>query len=78
MEDIGIMASISYEAVVQLVDQLSAREQQNLIAHLEAVSRQRELTFDEWRALLKASQLPGLPGPAFSDRRSDWYDDERC
>ncbi len=70
--------SVPYEEVVELVDQLSPDEQQRLMAHLEQVSLQRELTFEEWRSLLKASQLPGVPGLAYSDRRVDWYADELC
>lgn len=69
------MADVRYEEVVRLADQLSPSEQKALIAYLQDVAKQRELTQDEWNAAIDAVKVSIPPGPSFSDRRADWYDD---
>ena len=70
------MAEVTYDQVVRLAEQLSPQEQKALIAHLQTISKQRELSSDEWKALLDSSKVSIPPGPNFSDRRIDWYDDD--
>ncbi len=70
------MTQAIYDAVLLLVDQLTPEQKQNLIAHLQTVSKQRELSFEEWEALLETLRGDTRLTCSYSDRRVDWYDDD--
>ena len=65
---------MTYDDVVRLVEQLSPTEQSTLIAHLLHLARQRQLSVDERKALLRASILNAPVAHEPSVRRQDWYD----
>ncbi len=70
------MADVTYDDVVRLAEQLTPVEQRALIAHLQQVARQRELSFKEWKILFEA-MIDHTPVVGdFSPRREDWYDDD--
>jgi hypothetical protein len=70
------MEQISYEAVVKLAEQLSPEAQKALIEHLQEIAKQRELSFEEWKAMFDSLKIDTPIEGDFSDRRSDWYDDD--
>jgi hypothetical protein len=70
------MAYTAYEDVVKMVEQLSPDEQQALVVRLQEMKKQNNLSSDEWRTLLNSIKVNIPPGPAFSDRRQDWYGDD--
>lgn len=70
------MEQISYEAVAKLAEQLSPEAQKALIEHLQEIAKQRELSFEEWKAMLDSLKIQTPIVGGFSDRRSDWYDDD--
>ncbi|MCC7206668.1 MAG: hypothetical protein IT323_05145 [Anaerolineae bacterium] len=65
----------AYSEIVARVEQLSRTEQISLANYLNAIIRQGKLTPDEWDALADSVTVSIPPGPAFSDRREDWYGD---
>jgi len=67
------MEQISYEAVAKLAEQLSPEAQRALIEHLQEIAKQRELSFEEWKAAFEALKIHTPIVGEFSDRRSDWY-----
>ncbi len=67
---------MAYDVVVRLAEQLSAEEQRALIEHLQEIARQRELSFEEWKALFDSLKIRTPLVGDFSDRRADWYDDD--
>jgi|GEM_PF-729785 hypothetical protein len=71
-----LMSQTRLTNVVQLADTLTVEEQHALIVHLQDVAKRRQLTDDEWWYLLRSIQIDIPPGPLFSDRRQDWYDDD--
>ena len=70
------MAHISYDAVVKLADQLTPTEQRALVEHLQKVAKQRELSFEEWKALFDSIKDDTPVLKDVSPRRDDWYDDD--
>jgi hypothetical protein len=70
------MAQITYEAVVKLAEQLSPEAQKALIEHLQEIAKQRELSFEEWKAILESMVIDTPIVGEFSDRRVDWYHDD--
>ena len=71
-----MMSQIAFDEVAKLAEQLSPAEQQALIVRLQVLAQQRALTKDEWWTLLDSITVNVPPGPAFSDRREDWYSDD--
>ncbi|MBI1255888.1 MAG: hypothetical protein GC204_00310 [Chloroflexi bacterium] len=70
------MTQITYEAVVKLAEQLSPEAQKALIEHLQEIAKQRDLSFEEWKALID-STIDHTPIVSdISPRREDWYDDD--
>lgn len=70
------MAQITYEAVVKLAEQLSPEAQKALIEHLQEIAKQRDLSFEEWKAVFD-SMVDYTPVVSdISPRREDWYDDD--
>jgi hypothetical protein len=76
VERVEIMAQITFEEVVKLAKQLSPAEQQALITYLQRLAQQGTLGDEEWKTLLDSSKVSIPPGPNFSDRRADWYDND--
>ena len=70
------MSQAAYKEVVRLVDQLSPEERQSLVEHLQRLAQRVGFEPDEWLARLEQVQVNIPPGPKFSDRREDWYDDD--
>ena len=67
------MSSITYERVVELVDQLPPHEQTQLVSYLLKMARARPLTSDEKMRLLRAAQIDVKVLDEPSTRREDWY-----
>lgn len=70
------MAHSNYEVVLHLAEQLNPQEQRALIEHLQAAVQQRELSVEEWQTVLNSLRIETPLIGEFSDRRSDWYDDD--
>lgn len=66
---------VSYEKVEQLAEKLSAVDQRRLILHLQALSRERDLTAEEWGSLFQST----ISDLAFSGDivdRENWYEED--
>ena len=72
------MANITFDELVELVDQLSSDDQIALMEHLQQRAKQRVLSVDEKMRLLRAVQLRIEVNQEPSIHREDWYDDEGC
>jgi hypothetical protein len=70
------MAQITYEDMMQHVEQLSADEKTRLMEYLLAVAKERQLTSEEKWALFRVSVISAPVNGDFSNRRVDWYDDD--
>lgn len=72
----GVQLDIPYETLLKLIEQLPEAQKRDLLRHLEKTVQQRELSADEWIALLRSIQIhkPILEEPSI--RREDWYDDD--
>ncbi|HVU14398.1 MAG TPA: hypothetical protein VHD90_24135 [Phototrophicaceae bacterium] len=70
------MEPITYEVVARLAEQLSPEAQKALIAHLQEIAKQRELSFEEWKALFDSAIDYTPVVNDISPRRVDWYDDD--
>lgn len=70
------MADVTFEEVAKLADKLSPEDRQALITHLQERTQHRKLRPEEWNALLNSITISIPPGPKFSDKREDWYDDD--
>lgn len=69
--------SIEYENLVELVEQLSEAQQQDLLMRLLEKANARQLSKEEKRALLDSMALDlGEVSSDYSDRRADWYGDD--
>lgn len=68
--------SPAYERALRAAQALTPNEQQQLIAVLQQQSQlPNNLSSEEWWALVETAQYSIPPGPLYSDRREDWYDD---
>lgn len=70
------MAQVNYEQVVKLAEQLTRAEQQALIAHLQRLAKERELTYEEWETLFDSMKDSRPVIRDFSPRREDRYNDD--
>lgn len=68
------MADISFDELVELVDQLTPLEQTQLTTHLLDRARQRQLSVEEKMTLLRAVQIDVEVRQEPSARREDWYE----
>jgi hypothetical protein len=70
-----VQLNISYETLVELVEQLPIGQQRDLLRRLLEKADDRQLTKEEKKALYHASILgvPVLDAPSI--RRQDWYGD---
>ncbi|MBZ0307149.1 MAG: hypothetical protein K8I82_13850 [Anaerolineae bacterium] len=70
----SVQLPISYEMLVQLVEQLSEAQRQDLMRRLGATVSQH--LPEEKLALLRTVQFEVEVLEEPSDRREDWYDDD--
>lgn len=70
------MANITFDELVDLVDQLSSDDQIALMEHLQERTKQRLLSVDEKMRLLRTAQIDVEVNQEPSVRRQDWYDDD--
>lgn len=66
---------IQYSQVLELVEQLTLSQQQDLIVYL-VTQRKRQLEIAEKLQLLEEMQLDHAVNETPSVRRVDWYDDD--
>lgn len=71
-----VTLQIPFETLVELAKQLPPDKKADLIAHLQGVSQQRELTKEERLALFEATIRSHPVNQEPSIRREDWYDDD--
>jgi hypothetical protein len=65
------------DAVIHLADQLSLADRELLITHLLEMRKDpRDLTLDEFEALLDAATVTAPIERDISNRREDWYGDD--
>lgn len=73
----AVQLIVNYEQVLQLVEQLSEPEQDEMIASvLEQRAQKRLLTLNERLKLFDAAKLHHSVNQAPSIRREDWYEDD--
>lgn len=74
----AVQLEISFEKLLELVDQLDPEHEAALVRKLLMKRRPQELTPEEKIALLDSLRIsvPLAEGFDFSDRREDWYDDD--
>jgi hypothetical protein len=73
----ALQLTLEYETLIELVDQLSEAQQQDLLQRLQEKVNHRELSREDKRALLNAMAIDlGEVSPDYSDRRADWYGDD--
>lgn len=73
----AIQVTIEYEALLEIVDQLSEEQQQQLINQImEQRLRRRPLNTEEKIQLLESAQIHNPINETPSIRRADWYDDD--
>ena len=72
----GVQLTVSYDALLGLVDQLPPEERRALLRHLLDQTDQRSLTDEEWQAAFRALAIRTPIGAAFPRSRADLYDDE--
>jgi hypothetical protein len=73
----AVQLAISYQTLVELIEQLPPEEQQDLLLRLQGHAKRRALTGDEWKALFDSIKISTPVGDSFSLRREDWYDDDQ-
>ncbi len=71
-----VYLNIPFETLVELVEQLPAEQQQDLLRRLRARDRGKSLTLDETMRLLRTAQLDVAVNQEPPARREDWYDDD--
>jgi hypothetical protein len=71
-----MMADITLEQIVELVDRLTPQEQTQLTTHLLESARKRQLSIQEKMSLLRAAQIEVEVITEPSIRREDWYDED--
>jgi hypothetical protein len=67
---------ISFEALVQLVEELPIEQQERLIERVQGHIKRNNLTVAEKMALLRSIQIDSRVIQDPSPRREDWYDDD--
>jgi hypothetical protein len=67
---------IPFETLVELIEQLPAEQQNDLLLRLQKRAQGRKLTVDEKMRLLRAAQIDVTVNQEPSPRREDWYDDD--
>lgn len=73
----AVQLNIPYETLVELVEQLSPEQQQNLVMRLLDKTKAHPLSKAEWKTLFESMTVDlGEVSPQYTDRRADWYDDD--
>ena len=73
----SVQLTVSYDALLGLVDQLPPEERGALLRHLLDQVERRALTDEEWLAAFRACMIDRPIREVPSARREDWYDDGR-
>lgn len=68
--------NVSYEQVIEIVDQWPVEQQRALITHLQERTESETLTAAEKMALLRSVMFDIPVINDISNRREDWYDDD--
>ena len=71
-----VQLAIPYETLLELVEQLSPEQQQDLVRHLQQRALQRDLTVDEKMRRLRAVQVDVEVKEEPSPYREDGYGDD--
>ena len=72
-----VQLNLSYDTVMNLVEQLPFEEQKSLLFHLLDKAKNHQLDNEERKKLFHSMIVDlGKVSPEYSDRREDWYDDE--
>lgn len=70
--------AVTLEEVLKMAEQLTPSDQRILVTRLlEQRKSPNELSKTEWMALFNSMVRPGGLGESYSDRREDWYSDDR-
>jgi hypothetical protein len=72
---VQVLIDLRYEQIVEAVDKLPLDKRRALLNYLANIER-RALTNTEKHQVIDAVRRDIAPGIAFSDRRSDWYEDD--
>jgi hypothetical protein len=73
----ALQLPVQYEQLIELVDQLSEEQQNDLIQRLLTQrARQHPLTIEEKLKLLDSLKIHAAVREEPSIRREDWYDDD--
>jgi hypothetical protein len=73
----AVKLNITYETLVELVEQLPSDQRQALLARLLEKTKTRPLNVDERKALFESMIVDlGAVSAQYSDRREDWYGDD--
>jgi hypothetical protein len=72
-----VQLNLSYETVIDLVEQLPFEEQKTLLFHLLGKAKNHRLDKDERKKLFHSMVVDlGKVSPAYSERREDWYGED--
>jgi hypothetical protein len=71
-----VQLAISYETLVDLIDQLSPEERQELARRLDAAAKHAPVATAEWQAAFRALAIDLPLGGPVPLRRAEWYDDD--
>jgi len=72
----GVQLNIFFDALLDLIEQLSEDQKRDLFQRLMKILASREQTPDEWMTLLRSAQIDAPVAEEPSLRREDWYDDD--
>ncbi len=73
----AIQLTVEYSDIIELIEQLSDEQQQDLITQIMTLRTQRRpLSPEEKIQLLDAAKLHNPVNETPSIRRSDWYNDD--
>jgi hypothetical protein len=73
---IAVQLPITYETLVEMVEQLPREQQLDLMRRLQARAFLQPLTSEEKLKLLRTAQVDVTVNQEPSPRREDWYGDD--
>ena len=71
-----VQLGISFETLVNLIDQLSPEERQDLARRLGVSARHAPGATEDWQAAFRALAIALPLGGPVPLRRAEWYDDD--
>lgn len=71
-----LQSPITYQTILQLVEQLPDEQKEHLLLHLIQQAKTQQPANEERKTLYHASILDMPVNEAPSIRRADWYDDD--